>query len=289
MPRISRLHIFPLLFLLSILSCWLQLSGNPEAAASPESTSRPKVMILVDENYVGMEDKGMAVVAAEMASRLAARGYRIVDMEQRQKLQAEAEIRQVLAGDINAAQSVGLGAGAQFIVVGKAVAENVGEAYPGSGIRSLQANLQVKIIQTQTATLVGSVVKKGLAAHISPTTGATEALQQAAGKAVDEFIDETITAEAARFAAQGTPTTLLVSGVDSFGKYRFVSEAIGAMEAIESAEKENWNKSGGLLTMTIRFQGSTEDLAKLLDDHDWGEHRLEITDLAPHRLDCTLH
>ncbi|MEA2084099.1 MAG: hypothetical protein U9O82_07665 [Thermodesulfobacteriota bacterium] len=77
-----------------------------------------------------------------------------------------------------------------------------------------------------------------------------------------------------------------ISGVENFAGFRLISQTMDSMSRVTSLTKEGWNKSGGLLTLNVRFQGTSEELAKLFADHYWGGHNMEITDLGPHHLDC---
>ena len=258
------------------------------AEASDAGMSRAKVMILIEESYVDMKDLNMKMAETEISSRLAAKGYDLVDKAQLQEINVMAETRAALAGDINAAQSIGLDFGAQYVVVGKAVVQDVGEAFAGSGLRSIQASLQLKLVQTQTGLLLGSTVKNAVAAHISPLTGATKSLQEAAAKAVNEYLVQTIETSFKDFSSKGTPLTLQISGIDSFSTYRSVSKTVETINGVAEAKNDGWNKAGGLLTLQLRFKGTSEDLAVLLDGQDWGESKMEIMDLAPDRIDCSL-
>ena len=170
-----------------------------------DSLERPKVMILIEEKYVNMDSMGMRFTETELCSMLAARGFELVDKAQMEKIKTLAQDRQALAGNTDAAKSLGLHSGAQYVILGKAVVQDAGEAYPNSGMKSLQANLQLKVIQTQTGLVLGSVVKNGVAAHISPLTGATQALRISVKKAVNEYLVDTITNSFQDYLNKGGP------------------------------------------------------------------------------------
>jgi len=253
-----------------------------------ESLERPKLMVLVTEEYKNIDSLGMGVASAEMASLLLSRGFELVDQAQMKEINAQAETRQALAGDVNAAQSLGLHFDSQYVVVGKAVVQDAGEAYPGSGMRSIQASLQARIIQTQTGMVLGSAVKTGVAAHISPLTGGTLALKQAVEKMVDGYLVDTVAHSFQNFLNNGAPIKLHISGVASFRIYKQVAAHIETVERVVSSKKEGWNKVGGLLLLDLRFQGSSEELAEILDGRKIGNRSLEVVDLAPERVDCRL-
>jgi len=253
-----------------------------------DSMERPKVMILIEEDYVGMDDIGMKLAETEISSLLGAKGFDLVDQAQVEKIKSLDQARQALAGNMAAAQSLGLNLGAQYVVLGKAVVQDIGEAFPGTGMKSLQASMQLKILQTQSGLVLGSVIKNGIAAHISPLTGATKALQIAAQKVVDEYAVDAITDSFQDYLNNGAPLKLHITGVDSFRHYKKVASAVDMLERVMSSKKEGWNKAGGILILDLRFKGTSEELAEMLDGLELEGNLLEVVDFAPDRVDCGL-
>jgi len=259
-----------------------------------DSMERPKVMILIKEQLLSADkttgsatdQMGMRIAETEMSSLLVDKGFDLVDKAQLEAVKNLDQRRQALAGNTVAAKSLGLSLGAQYVILGKAVAQDSGEAYPGTGLRSIQASLQAKVIQTQTGLILGSVVKNGVAAHISPLTGATKALQEAVHKAVDQYLVDAITRSFQDYLNNGAPMKLQVTGVNSFRQYKQVTSGIDDLDKVVSSKKEGWNKAGGLLVLDMRFKGSSEELAELLDGMQLGENSLEVVDFAPERVDC---
>ena len=251
-----------------------------------ESMERPTIMVLIEEDYTDMTPAGMSIAETEVSSLLAAQGFDLVDKAQMEAIKRRNQAALALGGNVAAAQSLGLDLGAQYVVIGKAIVQDIGEAYPGSGLKSLQASLQLKIIQTNTGIVLGSVVKNGVSAHISPVTGASTALRQSAQKAVDEYLVDTITNSFQDYLNNGAPIKLHITGVNSFKEYSTIAANIETLDRVVSSKKEGWNKGGGLLILDLRFKGTSEELAELLDGSQYGTKRLEVTDFAPDRVDC---
>jgi hypothetical protein len=253
-----------------------------------ESLERPKVVILVSETYQNMESMGLAIAATEIASLMGAKGFDLVDKAQLDRINQSDQARQALAGNKAAAKSLGLATGAQYVIIGKAVAQDVGEAMANTGIRSVQSSLQVQVIATQSGAVLGSVVKNSVAAHISSLTGATKALQQAARKVVDEYLVDNITNAFQDQLNNGMPVKLYVTGVSSFRHYKDVNNFMQGNSRVVSSKKEGWNKAGGLLILDMRFRGTSEELAELLDGQSVSGQTIEVTDFAPERVDANL-
>ncbi len=254
-----------------------------------ESMERPKLMVLVEEIHGNLDNLDMGVAAAEISGLLIEKGFEVVDQSQLKQVNILDKARQAMAGDVNAAKSLGLRFDAQYAVVGKAVVRDTGEAYAGSGFRSLHASLQIKVVQSQSGLVLGSTAKNAVAAHVSVVTGAAEALKKASRKAVDEYLVDAVTHSFQEFLNNGAPLKLHITGVTGFRVYKKVNASVGSIHGVVSSKKEGWNKSGAILLLDLRFKGTSEELADILDGRKIGDKELEVLDLAPERVDCRLN
>ncbi len=254
-----------------------------------ENLENPKLMVLIEEDYLGMSRPQMRIAETEINARLAAKGFELVDMVQLEKIASQNKARQALAGNIAAASSLGLSFGAQYVIIGKAVVQDVGEAYAGSGLKSIQSSIQLKVIQSQSGRLLGSVVKNGVAAHISSLTGATLSLKDAVQKALDDYLVDAITESFQDYLNNGTPLKLHITGVNAFRLYQQIKAEIESIEPVVTSKKEGWNKTGGILILDLRFKGTSEELAERLDGRRLGDKNIEVVDFAPDRVDCHLN
>jgi len=254
-----------------------------------ESMERPKLVVLVEEGYKSMDDLGMTIADTELISLLQSKGFDLVDKAQLEAALDKDQARQALAGNDAAAAALGANFGAQYVIVGKAVAQDAGETVPGTGLRSIQTSLQLKVIQTQTAGVLGSVVKNGVAAHVSPLTGATKAFKDAVKQAAEDYLVNAITDSFQDFLNNGAPMKLQITGVSSFRHYKAVAKTVEAINQVASSKREGWNKAGGLLVLDLRFKGTSEELAMALDGLDTGSGSLEVVDFAPARVECQMN
>ena len=253
-----------------------------------ESMERPTLMVLVEEDRQDMGPVGMSAAATKMTALLGDKGFDVVDEAQSERARQLDQGRQALAGNTAAATMLGLNAGAQYVIVGRAVAHDAGEAYPGTGMKSIHASLQLMVVQTQTGLVLGSVVTNGVSAHVSPLTGADRALEQCARKAVDEYVVDAITRSFQDYLNNGAPLKVHVTGVTSFRTYKLIASEIETIDRVVSSKKEGWNKASGLLVLDLRFRGTSEELAELLDARELGANTLEVVDFAPERVECNL-
>jgi TolB-like protein len=253
-----------------------------------DSMERPSVMVLVEEEYFGMDDLDLALAEAELTSLLDAKGFDLVDQAQVARIRNTEQQRQAMAGNAAAAQALGLDLGAQYVVMGKAVVQDNGEAVAGSGMKSMQSSMQLRILQTQSGLILGSVVETGVASHISPVAGATNALRMSAQKAIDGYVVNEITDAFQDFLNNGAPVKLNVNGVNEFALSQGVISAIEMLEGVVSAKRDGWNRDGGLLMLDLRFRGFGDELAGSLDGLKVGEATLQVTDVRPDRVECQI-
>ncbi len=105
---------------------------------------------------------GMRLAETELSNMFTAKGFDLVDRAQIEQIKSMDQSRQALEGNTDAAKQLGLQFGAQYVILGKAVLQDAGEAFTGSGLKSIQGTLQVKVLQSHTGLVLGSAVKTGL-------------------------------------------------------------------------------------------------------------------------------
>ena len=166
------------------------------------------------------------------------------------------------------------------------IVQDAGEVIANTGMHSFRANIELKIFMARTGLILGSVLKTGAAAHSDSLHGSTKAIKKAVHKAIDDYLINTITHSFQDYLNNGAPMKVIVTGVSSFKTYKRVSKTIDFYDRVVSCKKDGWNKPGGVLVLDIRFKGSSEDLAEILDGMKIGKQKLEVEDFAGDRVDC---
>lgn len=256
--------------------------------AALKPIEKPRLIVLIEENYSGFELKDMRLAETEMISLLHEKGFEIIDRDQLKAANRQGQAKQVLAGNVKAAEALGLMFGAQYIIIGKAAVQNSGEAIPDSGFNSLHASLQVKILQCRSGRVLGSVVKQGVAAHINPLAGATVALKKVSKKVVNGYVAPKIRDSHEEFEEKGLPLKVHVVGVKSFRQYKEIVDFLESLRNVESCRKEGWNRAGGVLVLDLRYRGNSENLADAVDRKKIEKGNLMVDDIAPEKLDLSL-
>ena len=250
---------------------------------------RPKLMLLVEEGYKNMDSLDMSLAQNQLTALLIKKGFELVDKNQLAAANKQEQAKLALKGNTVAAKMLGLAMGAQYVVVGKAVAQNAGEVVAGTGLNSIQASIQIKVIQTKTGIVLGSITRSAASPHISPMVGAEKAFTLAAVDVVEGGLVDLITENFQDYLNNGAPLMVHVTGVGSYRLLKEVTAAVEGSNRVASLKKNSWDKMSGLLVLDLRFKGTVDDLAGMLDGQSLSQGSFEVTDLGPERLDLAIH
>ncbi|MBU1229860.1 MAG: caspase family protein [Proteobacteria bacterium] len=254
---------------------------RPAAAARP-----PKLMFLLQEDCVNCPVKGMNMAENELIAKLSEKGYPLIDKSQLEAANQMGQARMALSGNVDAAKQLGTMFGAKYVLVGKAVIQELGEIMPGTGMKSIQTNIQLKIISSQTGQIVGATVKTAAAAHISALNGAQQALAQASRETVDSFVVPTLLAAAQKAGAEGGAVRVFATGVKDMAVYGALVAALEKTPRVTQVSTDRFNKQSGLLVLDLLFGGSGEDLAVAVDNKALGgRSKIFVQDFGNEQVD----
>lgn len=253
---------------------------------APRAAKPPKLMLLLQEDCVNCPVKGMNMAENELLARLAEKGYPLVDKAQLDAANQQGQTRLALSGDANAAKQLGAMFGAKYVLVGKAAIQDAGEVMPGTNMRSIQTNIQLKIISAQTGQILGSTVKSGVAAHMSALSGAQQALANAAKATVNDYVGPTLVQAQQKAEAEGGVVRVFATGVKDVSMYASLLSTLQKIPRMGEVATDRFNKQSGLLVLDVTFPGGGEDLAVALDNQGvGGKGRLFVQDFGPSQVD----
>jgi len=256
------------------------------AALKPVAAKPPKLMFLLQEDCVNCPVKGMNMAENELIAKLSQKGYPLIDKSQLEAANQMGQARLALSGNVDAAKQLGAMFGAKYVLVGKAVIQDGGEIMPGTGLKSIQTNIQLKIISAQTGQIVGATVKTASAAHISALNGAQKALAQAAKDTVDGFVAPTLEEAAAKAGAEGGAVRVFATGVKDMAVYGALIAALEKTPRVTQVNTDRFNKQSGLLVLDLLFGGSGEDLAVAVDNQSLGgKRKIFVQDFGAEQVD----
>jgi len=256
---------------------------------APRPAKLPKLMLLIQEDCVNCPVKGMNMAENELLARLSEKGYPLIDKSQWEAANQQGQARQALSGNDAAAKQLGAMFGAQYVLVGKAAIQDAGELMPGTGMRSIQTNIQLKVISSQTGQIVGSTVKSGAAAHISALNGAQQSLAQASRAAIDGYVVPTLVAVQQKAGTEGGVLRLFATGVKDMSAYAALLAALDKTPRVTEVTTDRYNKQSGLVVLDVRFGGTGEDLAVAVDNQSLGgKRRIFVQDFGASQVDVSI-
>mgnify|MGYP000030775353 CR=1 FL=1 len=185
----------------------------------------PRIMIVIEEenllagyHYYWYDTLDMGTTEMTLQEIFLAKDFPLVDAAQARRNIDRDMVKAALTGDPLAAAEIGLQYGAEYVLTGKAVVKGSDiVAYgvtAGSGMKSYQATCNIKVYETDTATLVASTSKSDKTAHTDDLAGGNEALRKAAKAAADTVMGQ-ILKDWSRRAATGSTVQMTVYNADN--------------------------------------------------------------------------
>lgn len=246
---------------------------------------KPRIMILVAEQNIGKqyytywwgyhraEQADLTITENTIIDRFREKGFDFVDHSVQSREIKVAPAFQVVDLNNNAAVSLAKQADAEVVIVGKALAKSVGSV-AGTSMKSVQANISLRAIQTDNGRILSSGAEHAAAVHIDEVTGGTEALKRASAKISDKMIEDIIKSFQKRVAAT-TLVQLTVSGLSGHEDLiRFKNMLQGQVRGVERIHERSF--SGNVAKMDVDIKGSAQSLSEEISRKSFKEFVVKV-------------
>jgi len=215
---------------------------------------KPRVMILADTGE--LEGDYSFLIQSSITNKFLEKDFLCVDPERVRVARYEEQVRQALAGNLQAAKSLGLKEEADVVAVAKAYREDIGEIY---GLNPCRVSISGNAVWTDTGRLIAFETGTGA----NPFGSAPDAIKKAAsnlsekliGKIVEKWNEEIINTGLIQIVATGLGYNELISFEDT------LREQIPQIHHIYERSYEDYGKIG-CLEVDSEFPAST--LARIL-------------------------
>ncbi len=246
------------------------------------SMDKPRTMVLIQE-------EGGQNVESTVIDFLQNKGFELIDPAQAAALMAKDDpfIRKAVEGDPVAAAKLGADNGAEYVVVGtvrKSVLAN--EVVKGTGMKSGQANLTLKVVNCSNGRIVATKSATGAAVHIADDIAKSQAAIKAATTLMDKKLFEAIVTSFQDTVNNGATYDVVISGVKSYGLQKSAAKVLEDTEGVVSVTKRNFG--GGKLELSILFKGSAESFCDRVDSKAVDETKLVVTNVTGNRVALNL-
>jgi hypothetical protein len=250
-----------------------------------QQVGKPRIMILIAEQNIGRQDYNywwgyprggqtdLTVAENTIMDLFREKGFDFVDHAAQSKEIKVAPAFQVPDLSNQAAVNLGKQADAEVVIVGKALARSVG-SIAGTSMKSVQANISFRAIQTDNGRVLSSGADHAAAVHIDEVTAGAEALKKASAKISDKMMDDIIK----NFQKRVGGTTLVqltvtgLSGHEDLRKFKNMLQ--GQVRGVERIHERSF--SGNVARMDVDIKGSAHSLAEEISQKRFKEFAVKV-------------
>jgi hypothetical protein len=250
---------------------------------------KPRTMVLIDErnidahyyNYI----QDMNTTETALMNELMNYGFPFVDAAQSKAVIAGDVVTAALSGDASAAASIATRMGAEIILTGTAVSKVASGApavVTNAGLKSCQANINLRVIRADDASIIAVASASDRAAHIDEITGGTLALQKAAKKAADELKDKIIQAWQ-KDVYSSAQVQLQVLNIASFSQLNTFKNSLKYyVRGVQAVNQRNF--ASGTALFDIDTKGTAEQMASELEAKEIEGLKLKVIGLTANKV-----
>ncbi|MEC8051671.1 MAG: flagellar assembly protein T N-terminal domain-containing protein [Myxococcota bacterium] len=233
----------------------------------------PRVLVMVSEQNVGQTEGGwwsktgaaisLDVVDNTIFSIWSAKGVKFVD---RQVLEGKIRAGAAASGDIgnDIAKEFGSLCGADIVIVGRAIASDIGNTYPGSKLRTLQANTSIRAINVNNAEMLAAVTTTKSASHLNAVTGGTKALELVAKSAAEQLLTQVLD-RWSKDVGGAAALNLTFNGVKKSKQLRLLKTFLtNEIRGVENVIQRSFKKGKALFE--VKYKGSMQQLVEELEE-----------------------
>ncbi len=258
---------------------------------------RPRIMILVAEQNVGSQHYSywwgrpatgiadLTVTENTIMSIFQEKGFDFVDPNSQVKNLKITPALQVAELKDQDAVALGKQADAEVVIVGKALAKSIG-AVSGTSMKSVQANISLRAIQTDNGRILSSGAENAAAVHIDEVTGGVESLKKASAKISEKMINDIIK----NFQKRAGGTTLVqltvngLSGLEDLRKLKNILQE--QLRGVERIYERSY--SGNTAKIDVEMKGSVQSLSEEISRKNFNEFILKVTSTTWNTLDILM-
>jgi len=258
----------------------------------------PKMIIMVAEQNIGSNkpnywwgpggavvSQDMRVVENTLMSKMREKGFTFVDPE---VLQGKKSVSVPVAYlSDKQAQRIAKTSEAEIIIVGKAIAKDIGKTWEGTRMRSADAEVSVKAINTDNGEIIAVASDRAVTYHISPTTAGANSLRKASEKLAEKLMELI----AKKWVADTSGSNRILMKVKGVKNHKMLSNFIKVLaNQVRSVKDVHEQKlSHGTATLDVMLAGDCRAMATELEAKDFGDKfKIEVENVSPNAITIRL-
>jgi hypothetical protein len=249
----------------------------------------PRLMVLITEQNIGQTqysglDVNLNVAENAIMENMRNKGFEFVDQETIERNMRKDKALAAMQGDDQAAAFIGDRAGAEVIITGKSFAKEApGVSDMLGGMKSMQATVSVKAINTDDGRVLVSKSQSDKTVHIDEVAGGTKAIEMASNKVADYLAEEIIK----KFTRGSNTVTLNVTGITDYQMYTDLVNILKyEIRGIKAVSEREVAGSTGLIEVDTKFNSG--QLASELLYKTFPNFRIRIISRTANKINMKL-
>jgi hypothetical protein len=245
------------------------------------SQGKPRMMVLIEETFNNKPDPNK-VAQTELEAQFIAQGFPFVDQATVEKIVTNnrRKIAAALGGNNAAACELGVDAGAEIILVGTSRVKEAGKI-AGSQLISVQADLNVRVIDINTGKILTAGQEHGAYPHINAESGGVMAVKRAVTPLREKLVADILKLWDINRAST---IALLVTGLDYEKLMVLRGELTEKVRGVRAVNPKG--SAGKAAKLEVEFEGSSFELADRLQNSGLSI-KLKIGQVKPNSLDVS--
>lgn len=250
---------------------------------------KPRTMVLIDERNISEHyyhvTSDMNTTETTLMNEMMAYGFPFVDPTQSKTVIGKDVVNAALQGDAVAAASIAGRLGAEVILTGTAiskVASGGPDVVRDAGFKSCQANITLRAIRADDASIIAVASAYDRAAHIDEISGGTMALEKAAKQAGQEIRDKIIKAWQ-QDVYSGTQVQLQVLNISSFSQLNTLKNSLPYyVRGVQGVNQRTF--AAGTALFDVDIKGDAEQMAIELEAKEIEGLKLQVVGLTANKV-----
>ena len=256
---------------------------------------KPRTMILVAEQNIGQEwhawwwwspgtvhasQSDMGIIDNTLMDKFNEKGFEMIDQQAASQDIKVTQAYNVQDLSVQQVKTLGNQAHAEVVITGKGVAKLYGNV--GGGLKSVQADLSLRAVRTDTGQVLATATTHAAAVHISEITAGNDALKKAATEAADQLTTK-ILAQYSKEAGGTRSINITVNGLNKTQFVKFKDVLRNQVRGIKAVNERSFQN--GVAKMSVDSKSSAQIVSDELSLKDFGTFSVEVVSSTANSLE----
>ena len=256
---------------------------------------KPRTMILVAEQNIGQEwhawwwwspgtvhasQSDMGIIDNTLMDKFNEKGFEMIDQQAASQDIKVTQAYNVQDLSVQQVKTLGSQAHAEVVITGKGVAKLYGNV--GGGLKSVQADLSLRAVRTDTGQVLATATTHAAAVHISEITAGNDALKKAATEAADQLTTK-ILAQYSKEAGGTRSINITVNGLNKTQFVKFKDVLRNQVRGIKAVNERSFQN--GVAKMSVDSKSSAQIVSDELSLKDFGTFTVEVVSSTANQLE----